>query len=68
MPSSKPVYVDADFPGATVQDALEGAEAELASLPFEVEWSEIRLKNVYADEEQEGTWIATLKARGHSRS
>lgn len=76
------VTYSADFPGTTSEEALADAQTASATLPFVSTWAKIDLENFWEstfvkqhkddqdalDEfrEKEWTWIATLKATGHT--
>ena len=60
------VEVEAQFPGSTAAEAYAKALEMLetpGALGFTPTWSTIKLETVYSGEEEEPTWIATLKAR-----
>ncbi len=70
---SNQVVVNADFKGNTALEALEAAETEQKSLPFNVTWTTIELTKLFGSQDEEdkenvSIWVATLKARGLSRS
>lgn len=78
------VTYSADFPGSTSEEALADAQKAADTLPFVSTWEEIGLEKFWDSSlakshkddlealaefrEREWTWIATLKATGHTTS
>ena len=75
-----PSRLEAEYPGATAEEAYQAAVSGLESVPFKYGWAEINVIRFYESEtfkenrkddaaldefEERGwSWIATLKATG----